>query len=101
MKTLNRAQRRQIQNLNKDQLITWLAQFAMETYNDGAKDAFMSILLKLHDEFDFDNEKISKLLKASETWKQACISREDNIDSEGIKQQLISEGITCLLDADL
>lgn len=101
MKTLNREQRRYIKNLNKDQLIDWLSQYGMEMYNDGARDAHLSILLKLHDDFNFDNEMISKLLKASETWTQACISREENIDSEGIKRQLISEGITCLLDTDL
>ena len=101
MKTLNRAQRRYIKGLNKDQLISWLAQYGQEMYNDGVKDAFMSLLLKLHDDFGFGNDRIQRLLKASEPWMQACIKGEDNINAAGIKEQLISEGIACLKETDL
>ena len=101
MKTLNREQRRYIKNLNKEQLIAWLSHYGMEMYDDGVMDAFMSLILKLHDEFDFDNEKIEKLLQASEVWMQAMIKHEDNIDAEGIKRQLVEEGVVCLLETDL
>ena len=98
---LNREQRRHIKNLKKDELINWLAVYAMDCYNDGVRDAFMSMLLKLHDDFGFGNERILRLLKACQPWMSACMKREDNIDSKGIKEQLISEGIVCLLDTDL
>ena len=98
---LNREQRRHIKNLKKDELINWLAVYAMDCYNDGVRDAFMSMLLKLHDDFGFGNERILRLLKACQPWMSACMKREDNIDSNGIKEQLISEGIVCLLDTDL
>ena len=100
-KSLNRTERRMIQNLPKDKLQSWLDTYAMTMYNDGVRDAFMSLLLKLHDEFDFDNEKINTLLHACEPWMNACMSGEDNIHHDGIKKQLIDEGITCLNDTDL
>jgi len=98
---LNREQRRHIKNLKKDQLISWLAVYAMESYNDGVRDAFMSLLLKLHDEFGFGNDRIFRLLKSCEPWMQACMTGEEDIDHEGIKKQLIEEGIVCLLNTDL
>ena len=61
----------------------------------------MSMLLKLHDEFDFGNDETEHLLKACSPWMKACIRREDDIDADGIKNQLISEGIVCLEDTDL
>ena len=87
--------------MSKKQLIEHMPLHYNEAYNDGVRDAFMSLLLKLHDDFDFDNEKTFKLLKASEVWMQACITGESDIDHEGIKAQLISEGITCLESTDL
>lgn len=98
---LNRESKRKYLAMNKKQLLEHMPDHYNEAYNDGVRDAFMSLLLKLHDEFDFDNEMIFKLLKASEVWMQACITGESDIDSEQIKQQLISENITCLLDTDL
>ena len=98
---LNRTERRHIQNLKKEDFQKWLDTYAMTMYNDGVRDAFMSLLLKLHDDFDFDNEKINLLLHACEPWMNACMSGEDGIDHDGIKKQLISENITCLLDTDL
>ena len=100
-KKLNRTERRIIQNLSKDKLQKWLDEYAVAMYNDGVRDAFMSLLLKLHDDFDFDNEKINNLLHACEPWMGACMSGEDNIDNKGIKETLIQEGVTCLLDTDL
>ena len=100
-KSLNRTERRMIQNLPKDKLQSWLDTYAMTMYNDGVKDAFMSLLLKLHDEFDFGNDEINKLLHACEPWMNALMSGEDNIHHDGIKQQLLDEGITCLLETDL
>ena len=100
MQQLSRAKRREIQNYNKEKFETWLGQYAVENYNAGVREAYMAILLELHDKFGWGNDRISRLLQASETWMQGLISG-DEIDAEGIKQQLISEGITCLEDTDL
>ena len=100
MQQLSRAKRREIQNYNKEKFETWLGQYAVENYNAGVREAYMAILLELHDKFGWGNDRISRLLQASETWMQGLISG-DEIDAEGIKQQLISEGITCLGDTDL
>ena len=98
---LNRTERRHIQNLKKDDLQKWLDEYAVTMYNDGVRDAFMSLLLKLHDEFGFGNDRINRLLHACEMSMQMCMSGEDDVNHDGIKQQLIDEGITCLLDTDL
>ena len=100
MQQLSRAKRREIQNYNKEKFETWLGQYAVENYNAGVREAYMALLLELHDKFGWGNDRISRLLQASETWMQGLISG-DEIDAEGIKQQLISEGITCLEDTDL
>ena len=100
MQQLSRAKRREIQKYNKEKFETWLGQYAVENYNAGVREAYMAILLELHDKFGWGNDRISRLLQASETWMQGLISG-DEIDAEGIKQQLISEGITCLEDTDL
>ena len=101
LKKINREERRKLHKLTKEQIIAQMPRFYMESYNDGVRDAFLTLLLKLRDEYGFGNDRIQRLLKATETWMQACISGEDEIDSNGIKQQLIEEGITCLLDTDL
>ena len=98
---LNREAKRKYQKKTKKQLLEHMPLHYSEAYNDGARDAFMSLLLKLHDEFGFGNERTLRLLKACETWMQACISGEEDIDSDGIKAQLIAEGIVCLKDTDL
>ena len=98
---LNREAKRKYQNMSKKQLLEHMPLHYNEAYNDGVRDSFMSLLLKLHDEFGFGNDRIARLLKASETWMQACISGEEDIDSDGIKAQLIEEGIVCLKDTDL
>lgn len=98
---VNREERRKLHKMSKEKIIEEMPRYYMESYNDWVRDAFMSILLKLRDEFGFGNDRIQRLLKATETWMQACISGEDDIDAEGIKQQLIAEGITCLKDTDL
>jgi len=101
MKAMNRETRRYIQTLSKDKLVKWLSVYGMEMYDDGIRDAFMSLLLKLHDDFNFDNEKTEQLLRACEPWMQACIKHEEDIDAKAIKEQLIAEGIVCLLNTDL
>lgn len=98
---LNRESKRKYLAMNKKQLLEHMPLHYNEAYNDGVRDSFMSLLLKLHDDFNFDNEMTFKLLKASETWMQGLIKGEDDIDYEGIKEQLISEGIVCLKDTDL
>lgn len=93
---LSREQYRRLHTMNKEALCAWLSVFAIQNYCDGNKDAFMSLLLKLHDEFGFGNEQIARLIDLTKDWLNACTSREEGIDSEGIRKQLISEGITCL-----
>lgn len=87
--------------MKKDRLQNWLDQYAVTMYNDGATDAFMSMLLELHDKFGFGNDRIGRLLKFCEPWMQACISGKEDVDAKGIREQLISEGIVCLKDTDL
>ena len=101
LKKINREERRKFYKMSKEQIIAELPRYYMESYNDGVRDAFLSLLLKLRDEFGFGNDRIQRLLKATETWMQACISGEDEVNSDGIKQQLIEEGIVCLKDTDL
>lgn len=98
---LNRELKRKYMNMSKKQLLEHMPLHYNEAYNDGVRDSFMSLLLKLHDDFDFDNEKTFKFLKASEVWMQACISGEEDIDHDKIKEQLIAEGVVCLKDTDL
>ena len=98
---LNRESKRKYMNMSKKQLLEHMPLHYNEAYNDGVRDSFMSLLLKLHDEFGFGNERIERLLKASEVWMQACISGEEDIDHDKIKEQLIAEGITCLESTDL
>lgn len=98
---LNRQMKRQYENMSKKQLLAHMPLHYQEAYNEGVRDSYMSLLLKLRDEFGFGNDRIMRLLKACEPWMQACISGEEDIDSDGIKEQLISEGITCLKDTDL
>ena len=98
---LNREMKRQYENMSKKQLLAHMPLHYQCAYNDGVRDAFMSLLLKLHDEFGFGNDRIQRLLKACEPWMQACISGEEDIDHEGIKEQLLAEGILCLRETDL
>ena len=101
MQQLSRAKRREIQNYNKEKFEVWLNEYAVTNYNAGVREAYMALLLELHDKFGFGNERIQRLLKASETWMQALINGKEGIDVEGIKKQLIEEGIVCLNDTDL
>lgn len=101
MRGMNRQQRREMQNMSKKQLLEKLPGYYCQCYDEGVRDSFMAILLKLHDEFSFGNERTMRLLKACEPWMQACISGEEDIDSDGIKKQLVEEGLTCLLETDL
>lgn len=98
---LNRESKRKYLAMNKKQLLEHMPLHYNEAYNDGVRDAFMSLLLKLHDEFQFGNERTMRLLKACEPWMQACISGEEDIDSDKIKEQLIQEGLVCLKLTDL
>ena len=61
MRGMNRQQRREIQNMSKKQLLEKLPGYYCQCYDEGVKDSFMALLLKLHDEFDFGNEEILKL----------------------------------------
>lgn len=101
MQQISRAKRREIQGYNKEKFESWLGQYAVENYNAGVREAYMAILLELHDKFGFGNERIQRLLKASEPWMQALINGKEGIDVEGIKQTLIDEGVTCIKETDL
>lgn len=101
MKDIPRWRRREIQGYNKEKFESWLGQHAVENYNAGVREAYMALLLELHDKFGFGNERIARLLKASEPWMQALINGKEGIDVEGIKQTLIDEGIVCLKSTDL
>jgi len=98
---MNRQQRREMQNMSKKQLLEKIPGYYCQCYDEGVKDSFMAILLKLHDEFDFGNEETLKLLTACEPWMIALIRGEEEIDHDGIKAQLLEEGIECLRDTDL
>lgn len=100
MQQLSRAKRREIQNYNKEKFETWLGQYAVENYNAGVREAYMAILLELHDKFGFGNERIQRLLKATEVWMNALTEGKE-IDVNEVKETLISEGINCLKDTDL
>ena len=101
MQQLSRAKRREIQNYKKEKFEVWLNEYAVTNYNAGVRDAFMSLLLKLHDEFGFGNDRTMRLLKSCEPWMQALINGKEGIDVEGIKQTLIDEGVACIKDTDL
>ena len=100
MPKLNREQRREIQKYNKEKFDLWVGTYAMENYNAGVREAYMALLLELHDKFGFGNERIQRLLKASEPWMQGLIAGKE-IDAEGIKQTLIDEGVVCIKETDL
>ena len=100
MQQLSRAKRREIQNYNKEKFEVWLGQYAVENYNAGVREAYMAILLELHDKFGWGNERIARLLKATEVWMNALTEGKE-INAEGVKETLISEGIVCLKDTDL
>lgn len=97
---LNRESKRKYLAMNKKQLIEHMPYHYNEAYNDGVRDAFMSLLLKLHDEFNFGNDETLKLLTACEPWMVGLIQNEE-IDHDQIKETLISEGVVCLRDTDL
>lgn len=100
MRGMNRTQRREMQNMSKKQLLEKLPGYYCQCYDEGVRDSFMAILLKLHDEFGFGNERTLRLLKACEPWMVGLI-QGDGIDHDQIKETLISEGVVCLRDTDL
>ena len=56
MPKLNREQRREIQKYNKEKFDLWVGTYAMENYNACVREAYMAILLKLHDKFGWGYE---------------------------------------------
>ena len=100
MQQLSRAKRREIQNYKKEKFETWLNEYAVTNYNAGVREAYMAILLELHDKFGWGNDRIAKLLKATEVWMNA-LKEGKEIDVNEVKETLINEGITCLNDTDL
>ena len=100
MQQLSRAKRREIQNYKKEKFETWLGQYAVENYNAGVREAYMALLLELHDKFGWGNDRIERLLMATEVWINGLAEGKE-INADGVKETLINEGITCLLDTDL
>lgn len=100
MKDIPRWRRREIQGYNKEKVESWLGQYAVENYNAGVREAYMAILLELHDKFGWGNDRIARLLKATEVWMNALTEGKE-IDVNEVKETLISEGIVCLKDTDL
>lgn len=82
--------------MNGEKLTEWINMYGQEMYQDGMRDSFMSLLLKLHDEFGFGNQRIERLLELSDTWLQGIHEPGNGIDAEAIRQQLVNEGIACL-----
>lgn len=97
---MNREQRRELQNMKKEQILKKIPGYFCRCYDEGVRDSFMAILLKLHDEFNFGNDETLKLLTACEPWMVGLIQNEE-IDHDGIKKQLVEEGIKCLESTDL
>ena len=95
-----RWKRREIQNYKKEKFETWLNEYAVTNYNAGVREAYMAILLELHDKFGWGNDRIARLLKSTEVWMNALTEGKE-INADGVKETLINEGITCLLDTDL
>ena len=100
MQQLSRAKRREIQNYKKEKFETWLNEYAVTNYNAGVREAYMAILLELHDKFGWGNDRIARLLKATEVWMNALTEGKE-IDVNEVKETLISEGVICLKDTDL
>ena len=100
MPKLNREQRREIQKYNKEKFDMWVGTYAMENYNAGVREAYMAILLQLHDKFGWGNERISRLIKASEPWMNGLTEGKE-INADEICETLKQEGIKFLYETDL
>ena len=93
--SLNRADLRKIKGYDNKRLHGWLQAYGYSMYCDGKRDAILSLLLKLVDEFNFTNDDISKLLALSGCWLEGAQAGSE-INSEEIKAELLKEGITCI-----
>lgn len=98
---VNRETLRQIKRMDAARFYAWLNEYCRASYEDGLRDGTLSMLLKLHDEYGFGNERIRRLIELSDTWLQGIHEKDNGIDAAGIKAQLIAEGITCLKDTIL
>lgn len=95
-----RWRRREIQGYKKEKFETWVNEYAVTNYNAGVREAYLAILLELHDKFGWGNDRIERLLMATEVWINGLAEGKE-INADGVKETLINEGITCLLDTDL
>lgn len=93
--TMNREQRRLLKSMKGDKLELWVNRYGESLYHEGARDAMLTLIFKLHDEFNFDNEQVDKLLSMSYVWMNG-INTEHDITADKIKDTLTDEGITCL-----
>lgn len=66
MKEIPRWRRREIQGYKKEKFETWVNEYAVTNYNAGVREAYLAILLELHDKFGWGNDRIERLLMATE-----------------------------------
>lgn len=92
---INRDTIRMVKNFSNDRLRAWLQEYGYAMYQDGKRDALLALALKLHDEFDFTNEDIAKLLELSGIWLDGAQAGTE-IKSDEIKEALVKENISCL-----
>lgn len=98
---MNREQKRKIKGMSGDKLEKWITEYGKAMYEEGMRDSFLSLLLKLHDEFGYGNERIKRLLELTDVWIQGIHEPDNGITAGGIREQLINEGIVCLQDTNL
>ena len=88
---LTRETKRKIKNFNSTQLEEWINAFGQEMYNMGANDASVSVILALHDEFGFGQDRINRAINRQQNTMQAIgkklISTDDIIN--GLREEKI------------
>lgn len=92
---INRDIIRMVKSFNNDRLRAWLQEYGYAMYQDGKRDALLALALKLHDEFNFTNDDIARLLQVSGVWLDGAQAGTE-IKSDEIKDALLKEKIYCL-----
>ena len=92
---INRDTIRTVKSFSNDRLRAWLQEYGFAMYQDGKRDALLALSLKLHDEFNFTNEDIAKLLELSGIWLDGAQAGTE-IKADEIKAALLNENISCL-----
>lgn len=92
---INRATIRTVKKFDAEHLKVWLQEYGYAMYQDGKRDALLALALKLHDEFNFTNDDIARLLQVSGVWLDGAQAGTE-IKSDEIKDALLKEKIYCL-----